>query len=413
MRAMTSTIKHLKAVTAVDRHADTRTAALALGDQLAASLGEPPTATMVIASFHHAAALPEAVSSIRSLLGDHPILAATSCGVLADDQEHHSGPTLAAFALCGPGIRARTFRFDHRDGPPQVWSRNLVRSRLRLASPPRLALLLADPFTAGNEAVIRAIENATPDGTPIVGGLVTGGSQPGTNVFVTEHGVLNSGAIGLVLEGDVIASPLVAHAGRAVGPAMVVTASDQNAIRQLNGHPAAEVFDQLLSSLDNRDRTLLAERPVVGIAVEGHRPHQGRGDFLLRPMTTIDRTGGCLLLPGGVPRGSTIRFQVIEPSTAREDLAMALDLASLDDRPVAGILAASSVGRGPGLLGAELHDAARLHARLGQAPLLGFVAAAEIGAIRGRARLAGLGLSAVALRSPTTSHPDPTVAVES
>ena len=402
---MPSSTGQFRAVSALDRHADTRTAALTIGHHLAESLGTAPSATVVIASFHHAAALPEAVSSIQGVLGPHPILAATSCGVLSDGEEHHSGPALTAFAFDGPGIRTRTFRFDHRDGPPEAWSRHLVRSRLRPASPPRLLFLLADPFTAGSEAVIRALDRATPAGTPIVGGLVTGGSQPGTNVFVTDAAVANSGAIGLVLEGDVVASPIVAHAGRPVGPALVVTASDQNAVRQLNGRPAAQVFDELLASLDSRDRTLLVDRPVVGIVVDGHRPHLGRGDYLLRPTTTIDRSGGSLLLPGGVPRGSTVRFQVIEGETAREDLAMALDLASLDERPPVGVLAASSVGRGPQLLGETGHDAARLHERLGQVPLAGFVAAAEIGAIRGEPRLAGMGLSAVALRQARTPHP--------
>ena len=402
---MAPSTDQFKAISAVDRHADTRTAALTIGDHLAESLGCTPSATVVIASFHHAAALPEAVSSIQGVLGPHPILAATSCGVLADGQEHHSGPALTAFSFEGPGIRARSFRFDHRDGPPEAWSRTLVRSRLRPASPPRLLFLMADPFTAGSEAVVRALDRATPAGTPIVGGLVTGGSQPGTNVFVTDDAVANSGAIGLVLEGDIVASPIMAHAGRAVGPALVVTGSDQNAVRQLNGRPAAQVFDELLASLNNQDRTLLADRPVVGIVVDGHRTHLGRGDYLLRPMTTVDRNGGSLLLPGGVPRGSTIRFQVIEGATAREDLAMALDLASLDERPVAGILAASSVGRGPQLLGETGHDAARLHERLGGVPLVGFVAAAEIGDIRGEPRLAGMGLSAVALRPSLESHP--------
>ena len=402
---MAPTTDQFRAASALDRHADTRTAALAIADELAGSFESTPAATVVFASFHHAAALPEAVASMRSLLGPHPILAATCCGVLSGDQEFHSGPTLTACSFDGPGIRTRTFQFDHRDGPPEAWSRTLVRSRLRPASPPRLVFLLADPFTAGSEAVIRAIDQSTPPGTPIVGGLVTGGSQPGTNVFVTNDKVANSGAIGLVIEGDVEASPLVAHAGRAVGPAMVVTASDQNAVLQLNGRPAAQALDELLGSLNNTDRTMLADRPVVGIVVDGHRPHLGRGDYLLRPMTTVDRSGGSLLLPGGVPRGSTIRFQVIDGQTAREDLAMALDLASLDDRPVCGVLAASSIGRGPRLLGEGDHDAARLHARLGAPPLVGFVAAAEIGEIRGRPRLAGMGLSAVALRPalPTAS----------
>ncbi|MEE2971624.1 MAG: FIST C-terminal domain-containing protein, partial [Planctomycetota bacterium] len=148
------------------------------------------------------------------------------------------------------------------------------------------------------------------------------------------------------------------------------------------------------------DRSRLGARPLVGIAVEASRRMFGRGHFLLRPVATVDRSGGGLLVPGGVPRGSTVFFQVVDGETERQDLAMSLDLANLDDRPVAAVLAASSAGRGPGLLGEDEHDAARLHTRLGGPPLLGFVTAAEIADLGGRPRLAGLGLSAVALRTP-------------
>ena len=66
---------------------------------------------------------------------------------------------------------------------------------------------------------------------------------------------------------------------------------------------------------------------------------------------------------------------------------MALDLASLDDRPTVGVLAASSVGRGPQLLGRR--DTTPSAERLGQVQLP-LVAAAEIG-VRAT-RLAGMGL---------------------
>lgn len=391
---------HLQCAAAVDRHADTRTAAWSVGEQLLEGLGGTPSLVMTVASYHHAAALPEAMATIRDHLDGPSVVGVTSAGVLANGEEHHAGATLAALAISGPGVRARSFAFDPTDGPPEAWSRPLIRSRLRPASPPRAIAVFADPFSSGSAALPEVFAGAAPPGTPLVGGLLTGGSQPGTNVMVTEDRVLNGGVVGFVLEGAIDATQVVAHSGRSVGPPMVVTDVSGGTVRGLSGRPAAERLDEVVAQLPPADRERLAGRPLIGIAADAMQPVHGRGDFLLRPVATVDRVGGGLLVPGGVPRGATIRFQVVDGDTEREDLAMALDLANLDERPVRGLLAASSIGRGPTLLGESGHDAARIQARLGEIPALGFVTAAEIAPIRNRPYLAGLGLSALALRSP-------------
>ncbi len=398
---MDTSSSRLSAAMAQDRHSDTRTAAWSVGEQISNELSETPEVVVLIGTYHHAAALPEAARAMKDAVGqDTAIVAMTSSGLLAGSEEHHSGPSLGALAIGGPGIRARSFAFDHRDGPPDLWTRPLIRSRMKPMSPPRLVAVFADPFTAGSAALPTVFESAIPTGTPMIGGLVSGGSQPGTNVLVADDRVMNSGAVGIVLEGEIVATPIVAHAGRPVGPALIVTDVEGGTIRGLNGRPAVEMFDAVLGGLHPSDRSRLGARPLVGIAVEASRRMFGRGHFLLRPVATVDRSGGGLLVPGGVPRGSTVFFQVVDGETERQDLAMSLDLANLDDRPVAAVLAASSAGRGPGLLGEDEHDAARLHTRLGGPPLLGFVTAAEIADLGGRPRLAGLGLSAVALRTP-------------
>jgi len=409
---MPTPLAHASAAAAVDRHADTRTAAWGVADRLASDLAGSPALAVVIASFHHAAALPEAVRIVRETTDAGSILAMTACGVLAGVDEHHSGPALTAFGLGGPGIRARSFAFDHMDGPADVWSRQLVRSRLRLASPPRVVGLFGDPFSPGSASLPRAVEATVPAGTPLMGGLVSGGSQPGTNVLVADDRVLTGGTVGFVLEGAVEATPIIAHAGRGVGPLLVVTATENGTITELSGRPASEALDEVLAELSASDRSRLGARPLIGIASDANKRTLGRGDYLIRPIATVDRGGGGLLVPGGVARGSSVRFQVVDGDTERQDLAMALDLAMLDERPIFGVLAASSAARGPGLLGSDGHDAARLHARLGGPPLAGLVTAAEVAPIGGRHRLAGMGLSAIALRpgadrwGPASPSPD-------
>ena len=65
---MTSSSTQLGSVLAVDRHADTRTAAWAVGEQLAAKNAGDASMVLLIGSYHHAAALPEAARTVRSLV---------------------------------------------------------------------------------------------------------------------------------------------------------------------------------------------------------------------------------------------------------------------------------------------------------------------------------------------------------
>ena len=93
---MASSATQLSSTLAVDRHADTRTAAWAVGEQLAADGGGDASLVVRIGSYHHAAALPEAARTVREAVGSPPLVAITSAGVLAGPDEMLIGPALAA-----------------------------------------------------------------------------------------------------------------------------------------------------------------------------------------------------------------------------------------------------------------------------------------------------------------------------
>ena len=385
-------------IAASDRHADTRTAALSVAATLRETLPGPPQAVLVIASFHHAAVVPEAVRTIRESLDVPATVGFTARSLMEGSEEFDRGPALAAMAITGPEMRARAFRFDHRDGPPEAWSRELVRSRLRPMSPPRGVMVFGDPFSTGSNALPSRLADAVLPDVPVCGGLLSGASQAGANVLVADDHVSNSGAVGLVFEGDVEVESVISHGARGVGPTFVVTKADATGISELSGRPAATVLDDLLAELSAQDRTTLGRTPLIGLAIDAAKSPQGRGDFLIRPIAAVDRSSGTLLTTGRVRRGSTIQFQVRDAAIAADDLDMSLDLAILDDRPPAGILLAGSAGRGASLFGASGHDSGRIHERLGEPPLIGFEAAAEIASFGGQPRIAGLGLSAMILR---------------
>jgi len=384
----------------LDRHADTRTAGLSAAEALGEALDGPADAVVLFASFHHAAALPEAILTIRQVLKPSAAVGITTTGVLGGTEELEHGPGMAALALRIPNSRIRAFGFDHNDGPPEVWSRGMVRSRLRPSSPPKGALVFADPFTAGSDVLPARLADALPAGTPVLGGLVSGGSQPGANVLVANANATNSGAVGLLLEGDVELETLLSHGCRPVGEPMVVTAADGPALTKIGGMPAVSAVQSISKTLNDHDRSLFAASPLIGVVIDASKKRFGRSDFLVRPVAAANERQGTLLLGGTIRPGSTIQLLVRDATTASEDLAMALDLAAMDPRPPAASLLITCAGRGSTLFGDPGHDAREIQRRLGNPPQAGFMAVAEIAPVGDVPRVHGLGLAAALLRGP-------------
>lgn len=385
----------------LDRHADTRTAGLSAAEALGEALNGPADAVVLFASFHHAAALPEAVQSIRQVLHPSATIGITTTGVLGGDEEIEHGPGMAAMAMRFPNSRIRAFGFDHNDGPPEVWSRAMVRSRLRPSSPPKGLLIFADPFTAGSDALPARLADALPPGTPVLGGLVSGGSQPGANVLLANGVATNSGAVGLLLEGDIELETVLSHGCRPVGEPMVITAADGPALMTIGGQSAVKAIQSMSALLEENDRAMFAASPLIGVVTDASKKRFGRSDFLVRPVAAANERDGALLLGGPVRPGSTIQMLIRDAATAREDLAMALDLAAMNPRPPAASLLVTCARRGSNLFGDPSHDAGEIQRRLGNPPQAGFMAVAEIAPVGEIPRVHGLGVAAALLRGPS------------
>ncbi|MCH2161163.1 MAG: FIST C-terminal domain-containing protein [Phycisphaerales bacterium] len=385
----------------LDRHADTRTAALAAAEAIGERLQGAADAILLFASFHHAAALPVAVETVRQVLHPSASIGVTASGVVGGGVALETGPGLAALGIRCQGARIRTFHFNHNDGPPEVWTTPLIRSRLRPMAPPKGILVFADPFTAGSDLLPERLAQGVPPGTPIAGGLLSGASRPGANVLVADHVVSNFGVAGLILEGGIEMETLVSHGCRPVGPPMVVTAADGPNLQSIGGTPAVKAIQEVSKQLSDKDRNLLANGPLIGIATDPSKPRFGRNDFLVRNVVAANERAGTLLLTGPIRTGVTIQVQVRDADTANEDLAMALDLAAMHPEPPAACILVTSTGRGEELFGEAGHDAAEFQRRLDAPSQTGFLATAEIAPVGGVPRVNGLGVVAALLREPS------------
>ena len=81
-------------------------------------------------------------------------------------------------------------------------------------------LLLADPFSFPVDGLIARLEEDRP-GLPIIGGMASGGTQPGTNTLVINGETYESGAVGIILGGGVRVRPAVSQGCRPIGIPLV------------------------------------------------------------------------------------------------------------------------------------------------------------------------------------------------
>ena len=93
---------------------------------------------------------------------------------------------------------------------------------------------------------------------------------------------MRGGAVGVALRGDVIVDTVVAQGCRPIGVPMAVTRCRNNLLLELDGKPPVQVIQELIPSLSEEDRRLLAQALFLGVVVDELVPEPQRGDFLIR-----------------------------------------------------------------------------------------------------------------------------------
>ncbi len=380
-------VESWRSVSATSEHHDTRTAA----DEVAGALhdglgGRSPDIVLLFASFHHAAALPQACDDLRRMLVPGHLLAATAESVLGDGRELEGLSGMSALAMRFPGpkrVRLAPWRTASWD-PIPISQPEALAARLDIASDTRCVLILADPFSTPSTRMLPAIGGCLGGGhaVPVTGGLLSGASQPSCNRLILDDVVQDAGAIGLTISGDIDVRTIVSQGCRPVGAPIVITDCDGNVITGLSGRPALDVVRDTLGELPEQERELLSGGLLVGRAIDAGQKQLGRGDFVVRNVLGVDDEKKALAI-GELPRrGQTIQIHLRDAQAAHEDLQLLLDGQQLHDPPFASFLVTCN-GRGQQLFGGVGHDTAIVRKRLGEPPLAGFFAAGEFGPIGG------------------------------
>jgi small ligand-binding sensory domain FIST len=342
-------------------------------------LGGSPDLVVCFFSMEHADAAAGIALSLSERTGTSAIVGCTAQGVIGGGRELEEEPGLAVWMATLPNVTVRPFALrvlPLEDGVGISGWPDLP------ADERSSVLMLADPFTFPADSFLERL-NAEQAGLPVVGGMVSGAGEPGRHRLICGTEVLDGGAAGAALVGPVDIRAVVSQGCRPVGAPFAVTRGEGNVVHELGGRPAVDRLRQMLAGLDPREQELLRGGGLqVGQVIDEHKASFDRGDFLVRGLLGADPETGSIAVADSVEVGQTLQFHVRDAASADEDLQLLL-------APVArwrprGVLLFSCNGRGRGFFGEPDHDAARVAAATGEAPMAGFFAQGELGPIGGR-----------------------------
>jgi small ligand-binding sensory domain FIST len=354
----------------------------------ARQLGGDADVAVVFLSSQYGAAIRPAMEGLSDVLRARTVIGTTAESVLAAGVEYESEPAVAVWLARLPGACVVPFSLEYTQTPDGGmfvgWPSELDGNWPDNAG----IVLLADPFSFPVDALIKRVEEDHP-GVPIVGGMASGGYQPGSNTLVVGSRSYDSGAVGFLIGGGARIRPVVSQGCRPIGRLLVITKSEENVIVELGGRPALERLREVYGELDPADRELVRSSLHIGRVASEYQDHFQRGDFLVRNVVGADPDSGVIAVGDLVRTGQTIQFHVRDAKSAHDDLAALLAHERERGATPIGALVFSCNGRGTRLFSERSHDARCLQDTIGPVPAAGFFAQGEIGPIGRRNCLHG------------------------
>jgi small ligand-binding sensory domain FIST len=342
------------------------------------------------------------VEIVRKNLDPKILLGCMGTGVIGGTQEIEEHPGLVLWGLSNHSMHITPFHLIPKkngeefslEGWPDMPGGHAA---------PQTFLLFADPFSTPIDELFTLLDHHAP-GSLAIGGIASGGMDEGESRLVLNDQIIESGVVGVAIQGGVEIRTVVSQGCQPIGERYVVTKVERNVIQELGGIPPLERLEATLKALGEAERQQAANGLQVGIAMDEHRAEFGQGDFLIRGLLGADRQSGFLAIADFVQEGQTIQFHIRDANAAGADLTRLLDrerLASPNDQPK-GALLFSCNGRGQQFFQTPHHDVAAVHQHMGMLPIAGFFAGGEIGPVGGKNFLHGYTASMVLFYDKTT-----------
>ena len=372
----------------------------ALDQALLAFEGESiDLAVLFLSSLRSASDMDEAAQILRQRLGQQTcLLGCTAQGVIGGGREVEAPPAVSLLLAALPEVKLTPFALRQPELEEfEKYPEDLL--KVVEASPDlqQTFFVMSDPFSLDPSLLLSTFEAALP-GSPLIGGLVSGGGGPGEHRLLIGDEVRDDGMVGLALSGNVSLRTVVSQGCRPVGRQAVITRGRGHLIETIAGRPALQLLQEVIDSLDEFERGLARRALHVGRVIDEQRDSFGRGDFLIRNIVGVDPRSGAIAASDTFRTGQTIQFHVRDRSAASEDLRELLKgMSDGEEGQVAptGALAFTCSGRGSRFFGRPDHDSGALQEAFDELPVAGFFANGEIGPVGERAFLHGFTCSAV------------------
>ena len=362
-----------------------------VSEQISVNLdGATPDITLVFISRHHAPSYFVAPELFSSRLSGNVIVGCSASGVIGAGREIEGRPGVAVCAGMMPGAGIHPFHLKQDDLPdadasPAEWHALFDVDPASV----RGFLLFPDPYTIRPDALISGLDFAFPQATK-TGGLVSGGSGPGTSALFSGGRVRRSGATGVALTGNISLESVVARAFRPVGRPMVVTEASENLLIGLDGEKAVTALQSVFRSATVKSQDQIRRAVQIGILSQQAGESDESSEFVVRNVLGMVEETGEVAIGDTVREGQVVQFHVTDAETAEQDLHASLeDYVGDDDRLPSSALMFSCLSLGKRLHGAPDHDTAMFQDLVAPVPLAGFFSNGEISTIDGHTRLHG------------------------
>ena len=338
------------------------------------------------------------LAEIDERLRPGTLLGSTGESIVATRREIEESPAIAIWSAQLPQVRARPmhvqFALPPEGGTFTGWPEDLPATW----SAESALLALAEPFSFPADAWLERLNDDQP-GVPVLGGMASGGHRPGENRVFLGREAFDSGAVAVLVEGNVRVEPVVSQGCRPIGAPWVITKAERNMILELGGRPPLGVFHELFETLSSDEQTLVQQGLHVGRVVDPCRDTFASGDFLIRNVIGADRQSGAIAVGDFVRAGQTVQFHVRDAHSADAELRRLLERHRAASFTPAGALVFTCNGRGTRLFPTEHHDAGAIADIWGDLPTAGLFAQGEMGPVGGRNFLHGFTAS-IALVGP-------------